>query len=267
VGHGLTPAESDAWQLAEDVTAALRRELGDDLVSVVVHGSLAMGCYYAPKADVDLLAVVARPLTSSERRQVTEALFRVHDARASGAGIEISIVTSEAARSAAHPMPFEVHVGDDMLDLEAVRDGSFDYSGDRADDDLAAHITVARARGVSLYGPPAAEVFAPIPWQHYLNSLNTDLNWALERLADNPVYLILNACRVLQIDALGEGTVMSKEEGGTWGMSALPAQYRPLIETALQYYRSDEPEGAAKVNESALGRFVEFVKCRHAGTC
>jgi predicted nucleotidyltransferase len=267
VGHGLTPAESDAWRLAEDVTAALRRELGDDLVSVVVHGSLAMGCYYAPKADVDLLAVVARKLKPTERRAVTEALFDAHDRRRSGAGIEISLVTAEAAQSAIHPMPFEVHVASDMHDLDAARDGSFDYATDRTDDDLAAHITVSRARGVPLVGPPPAEVFAPMPWRHYLDSLNTDLNWALERAAGNPVYLILNACRVLQIDALGEGTVMSKKEGGIWGLSALPAQYRPLIEDALRHYASDEEEGTAKVNEAALGRFVEFVKCRRAGTC
>jgi streptomycin 3"-adenylyltransferase len=267
MGHGVTPAERDAWLLADNVTAELRMELGEDLVSVVVHGSLAMGCYHAPKADVDLLAVVAQRLTPERRRAVTAALFDVHDRRESGAGIEISVVTADAARSAAHPMPFEVHVGDDMLDLEAVRSGSFDYSGERTDDDLAAHITVARARGVAVFGPPPAEVFSPIPWRHYLDALSTDLDWALERAAVNPVYLVLNACRVLQIDALGEGTVMSKAEGGTWGLSALPAQYGPLIEAALNHYGSAEAEGTAKLDSGALRRFVEFVKCRHAGTC
>src|SRR5688572_26356429 len=97
--------DPDARALAEAVSDALRRVLGDDLLSVVVHGSLAMGCYRAPKADVDMLAVCRHELRPNERRSVAEALIAAHDARRSGAGIEISVVTAAAAQAAAHPMP------------------------------------------------------------------------------------------------------------------------------------------------------------------
>ena len=39
----------------------------------------------------------------------------------------------------------------------------------------------------------------------------------------NPVYVILNLCRVLA--AWGEGAVLSKEQGGTWGLANLPEEY------------------------------------------
>jgi hypothetical protein len=255
---------ADAAALVQAATVTLREALGDALVSVVVHGSLAMGCYRAPKADVDMLAVCARALTPTERRRVTEALLRTHDARGSGAGLEISVVMAAAARAAAHPMPFEVHVAGDALHISAMRDGSYDYATERTDSDLAAHVTVARARGVTVFGRPAAEVFAPIPWRHYLDALETDLDWALEpgRLAANPVYFVLNACRVLQIDALGEGAVMSKMEGARWGIAQLPAQYAPMIEAAVAHYLSAEPEGAAVLDVEAVARFAEFVRCR-----
>src|SRR5687768_18373015 len=97
-GSKRRPWDRDARTLAEAVSDALLRVLRDDLVSVVVHGSLAMGCYRAPKADVDLLAVCRDELTPNERRRVAEALILAHDARRSGAGIEISVVTAHAAR-------------------------------------------------------------------------------------------------------------------------------------------------------------------------
>jgi hypothetical protein len=254
--------DPDARALAEAVRDALFHVLGGELVSVVVHGSLAMGCYRAPKADVDMLAVCRHELTPDKRRRVAEALIAAHDARGSGAGIEISVVTAGAAQAAAHPMPFEVHVCGDCASLAAMRDGSFDYVAEHTDPDLAAHITVARARGVPLLGPGPATVFGPMAWEHYLDALETDLDWALERVEENPVYFVLNACRVLQIDALGEGTVMSKEEGARWGTAHLPAQYRPLIEAALEHYLSSTPEGTAVLDADALGKFAAFVRCR-----
>jgi hypothetical protein len=256
--------DPDARALADAVRDALVDVLGDELLSVIVHGSLAMGCYRAPKADVDMLAVCRHALAPNRRRRIAETLIAVHDARRSGAGIEISIVTAAAARSGVHPMPYELHVSGDCSGLAEMRDGSFDYSADGLDPDLAAHITVARARGVALFGPSPAEIFAPMPWGYYLDALETDLKWALERVEENPAYFVLNACRVLQIEALGEGTVMSKPEGARWGLHHLPEQYRPLLGAALAHYLSDQPEGAAVLDTDALERFAASVKCRRS---
>ena len=262
----MSPGEwdADAAALAARVAATLREALGAELISVIVHGSLAMGCYRAPKADVDMLAVCARPLSPVKRKTISEALLRAHEARGSGAGLEMSLVTADAARSAAHPMPYELHFACETDVTEAVRAGTMDYGNGRTDPDLAAHVTVARARGVALVGPPAAEAFAPMPWRHYLDALETDIAWALEpaRLADNPVYFVLNACRVLQIEALGEGTVMSKAEGAAWGIAHLPTQYAPMIAAVLAHYLSGAAEGSAAVDRDAVGKFAEFVRCR-----
>ncbi len=258
--------DADAAALAQAVTATLEHELGDELVSVIVHGSLAMGCYRAPKSDVDMLAVCAGPLSPPKRQAIIEALLRAHDARGSGAGLEMSLVTAEAAREAAHPMPFELHFGCEPEFTDAVRAGTFDYGDGKTDPDLAAHITVAGARGVTMRGLDADIVFAPMPWRHYMDALETDLAWALEpeRLRTNTVYFVLNACRVLQIDALGEGTVMSKAEGAMWGIAHLPKQYAPMIEAVLAHYLSGEPEGTAVLDMDAVGKFAEFVRCRHS---
>lgn len=218
-----------------------------------------MGCYYPPKADVDLLAVVREPLTGAQRRALLSALLDLHDRRGGGAGVEMSVVTATAAAAAAHPMPYELHFSPVLAD--AIRAGTHEHRADAVDQDLATHIMVARARGMTLWGAPAAQVFAPMTWAHYRDAAEADIDWALapERLRDNPVYLVLNACRLLQIEALGEGTIMSKEEGALWGLEALPA-HRPLIAAALAHYRSNEPEGSARLDGAEVARFASFVR-------
>ena len=55
---------------------------------------------------------------------------------------------------------------------------------------------------------------------------------------ENSMYLILNLARVLAY--LKEKKVMSKQEGGMWGLKTLPEQYHPLIRSALQEYESED---------------------------
>ena len=50
------------------------------------------------------------------------------------------------------------------------------------------------------------------------------------------MYLILNMARVLAY--VKEQKVMSKREGGEWGLEYLPEQYHPLIRSALQEYEN-----------------------------
>ena len=58
------------------------------------------------------------------------------------------------------------------------------------------------------------------------------------------MYLILNLTRVLGY--LKEKEVLSKQEGGTWGLKNLPGKYHPLILAAL-----DEYENGAEVRYDA----------------
>ena len=57
---------------------------------------------------------------------------------------------------------------------------------------------------------------------------------AEEEITENPMYLILNLARVLAY--LKEKRILSKQEGGIWGLENLPEEYRPLIAAALREY-------------------------------
>jgi hypothetical protein len=101
---------------------------------------------------------------------------------------------------------------------------------------------VAYSRGQCLYGKPLEEICEPIEQQYYLQSIFSDVKnseenirkTVRENVMDDPVYVILNLCRVLYY--LKEGYVSSKKEGGEWGARTLPKDYRDIILMCLSRY-------------------------------
>ncbi len=74
--------------------------------------------------------------------------------------------------------------------------------------------------------------------EFYWDSIWNDVADAENAVQGNPVYVILNLCRVL---AYGTGgLILSKREGGEWGIANLPEKYHGLVASALQAYHSDE---------------------------
>ena len=78
----------------------------------------------------------------------------------------------------------------------------------------------------------------------YLDSICADVADAETNVSADPVYVLLNLCRVLA--AVREKRVLSKAEGGAWGLSHLEPQYAPLLRGALEACQTDgvfEPDG------------------------
>lgn len=107
------------------------------------------------------------------------------------------------------------------------------------DRDLAAHFTVVRQVGIPLYGPPPRQIFGPVPRICYLDSIFRDVADASQEIIDNPVYFVLNLCRVLSY--LQNGIVCSKETGGLWALKHLPECWHPLLQQCLTAYRTGSP--------------------------
>jgi streptomycin 3"-adenylyltransferase len=103
---------------------------------------------------------------------------------------------------------------------------------------------------------PKADVFPNVPEQDFAASVLGDIqsaNFGLEVILQSPVYVVLNVCRTFAY--LQNGRVMSKEEGGVWGLQNFPAQFHDVIEEALTEYSECG-------NESALEKeqLIEFAK-------
>lgn len=227
---------NDPQMILIEIKRFSREILGENLVGLYVHGSLAFGCFTWQNSDIDYLAVVKRPLTQTEKEAYIDALLQINRS-APPKGIEMSVVLEEHCRRFVHPTPYELHFSNAHLARAEADLTAYCEAMRGLDPDLAAHFTVTRAVGKVLYGAPVAEVFAPVPREAYLDSIRQDMENAAEDILQNPVYVILNLCRVLA--AVKEGLVLSKASGGGWAMPRIVAADGALVRAALDAYNGD----------------------------
>ena len=243
--------ELDILQKMKD---AFQKILGDRLVGIYVHGSVAFGCYREDVSDVDFLAVVNTPLTLSEKIALIETIL-APDAIVPKNGVEMSVVRADVLRPFVYPTPFELHYS--VSHLARIQRDVREYCENMhgVDPDLAAHCMVTRSVGFALCGKPIEEVFGEVSRIHYLDSIRLDVAQAADDILENPVYVILNLCRVLAY--IRDGIVISKKDGGLWGIAALSPLDGEMIARALISYT----EGKTYI---PCGREVDFAHRMHA---
>lgn len=225
--------------------------LGGNLVGIYLHGSLAMGCYYSGRSDVDLLVVIKEDLSKSEKRTLIEEYMEV-ERQFPPIKLEMSIVLEDVLENFVHPTPFVLHYS--SLHKDRYHSDPNYISGNSLDPDLAAHFTVTYKRGHCLYGKAIKELFPLIPRDAYLDSILFDIKDAEVEITSNPVYYILNMLRVLYF--MEEGIVSSKKEAGEWGMHRMPS-FRGIIEKSLSVY---EGERLDRLDPNELKHFAKEVQ-------
>ncbi len=246
--------KKETGEIPADLFVKCAREiLKDNLLGVYLHGSAAMGCYQPKKSDLDFLAVVREDMTDADKRAFLDSVVML-DAAGPAKGIEMSIVTRDVCDPFVYPTPFILHYS--RMHTEWYRRDPEDYirKMNGTDKDLAAHFTVIRERGRCLYGLPVREVFGEVPEENYLDAIWDDIGEAEEEITENPMYLTLNLARVLGY--LKEKKVLSKKEGGEWGLEALPEEYHPLIRCALHEY---EDGAEVQYDGAAARRYAAYM--------
>lgn len=232
--------DNDIKIFIENTKKCIVSELESNLSGIYLHGSLAMGSYYRPKSDIDVLVVVSRPLTPSKVKSTALSIARIAEKRPTVGSIELSVITDEVAKQIPVPTPYEVHYSSSWH--EKIIQDKVTYGKQQTDIDLLSHITYVIQRGICLYGQFISDVFGKMKWEFFLTAVMDDLQWILEdeHIIDTPYYSVLNICRVLQLLSQDTETVHSKDEGGKWGLRNLPHQFHPLINQALEVYHSSE---------------------------
>lgn len=224
--------------VAEEFAEGCRSILAGALTGVYLHGSAAMGCFDPRRSDIDLLVIVSRPMTLGEKRELM-ALTAVLNEKAPKKGIEMSAATASVCKPFVYPTPFELHFSITHLNRYRSDPEAYIRTMNGTDKDLAAHFTVTYHRGIVLYGKPVCEVFAPVPEEHYFDSILCDVENAAQDILSDPVYIILNLCRVLAFKR--QGLVLSKKEGGEWGREIVPPRFAGLVSGALDAYTKYAP--------------------------
>ena len=219
--------------VTEEFTKNTTEILTDNLVGVYLHGSAVMGCFNPEKSDIDLIVVVKNDIPDVDKKAFMDMVVALN-ANAPSKGIEVSIVKSNVCKPFVYPTPFELHFS--AMHLNWYKDNLDNYVQNMkgTDEDLAAHFTIITHRGVCLTGAPIDEVFGEVPKDAYMDSIRGDIAEAEQDILEDTMYITLNLARVLAF--VREGLVLSKREGGEWGLKNLPLEYHPLIEKSLREY-------------------------------
>jgi predicted nucleotidyltransferase len=249
--------------LVAQLARELEEGLGGTLVGVYLHGSLALGCFNPARSDIDLLVLTRRRLDEDERRSVAE--FAVSRSNAPHP-LELTVLSEADVRPWRYPTPYDFHYGESLrARVEQQLAGGAIPEADGADHDLAGHIGLLLARGRTLVGRPAEEVFPAVPEADFRDSILRDFAWIQnpETRLGGRIYGVLNACRVLAY--LRGAGILSKAEAGEWAANALPPDLHPTAELAVAAYRSgaDEPCPEETVR-TFVADMAELIDCELA---
>ncbi len=240
--------------LLDKFVAGSREVLGQNLTGIYLHGSAVMGCFQPEKSDLDLLLVVKEEISDDAKRQFMNMVVELNK-QAPAKGLELSIVKENVCKPFVYPTPFELHFSVAHLGWYQSNPQDYVEKMKGTDKDLAAHFTITYHRGRVLYGKAISEVFAPVPKEAYLDSIWCDIENAVEEIAENPMYLTLNLCRVLAY--VKEELITSKQEGGEWGLKHVDRpEFVDLIKAALQEYQSNK---AMILDEAVAKEFAKYM--------
>jgi len=185
--------------------------LGTNLVGAYVGGSYALGDYLPGRSDLDLAAVVRTPLSRGSAEALVAAMR--HEALPCPArSLELVVYRVDVPRSGSAASDFELNLntGTDLPLSVQLRGhpgvASHWFAIDRS---------VLSQAGSALVGPPAREVFPPIPPLDLIPVLIDSLRWHRDHATDSSD-AVLNACRALCYAE--EARWSSKPVAGRWAV-------------------------------------------------
>lgn len=240
----------ESKEILAKIIEICKETIHEQLVGIYLHGSLAMHCFNEDKSDIDFIIVV-KQISEKQKLFLLKQMLTL-DKQITGKGLEFSVVNEEVCQHFIYPTPFLTHYS--RMHTKWLENHPHDYVKQMkgVDEDLAAHFTIIKQRGISLYGKAILEVFGEIEDKYYLDSILLDINNATEDILENPIYIILNVCRVYAF--IKNHVYLSKLEGGQWGIKYLNEAYHPIIQEALSCYCSRNDMQIEKKE------FVEFAR-------
>jgi streptomycin 3"-adenylyltransferase len=234
-------------QLAR-VVALAAGVLGGDLLGLYLHGSAVEGGL-RPDSDLDLLAVVARPLTDAERASLIRGLLGLSgrgDPSGRARSLEVSVVRADQLRPWRYPPDQELQYGDWWRrELEA---GLEPWPSPSPD--LAILVAAARAAGRALVGPPPTALLDEVPRAHLVASSVAGIDDLLADLIPDTRNVLLTLARIWV--TVAEGRIARKDEAARWAAARLgEADVAVILEGGQAYTtgaaeRWDDRQAAAR---------------------
>jgi predicted nucleotidyltransferase len=222
----------------EDTVHLVRETLGADIVGIYLYGSALLGGL-RPHSDIDLFAVVERPLAVGQRRKLVEGLLGLSAWPARGdeaRPVELTLVVRREVSPWTYPPRQEFQYGE-WLRAEYERGH---LPSPELSPDLAPLITMVLLADAPLAGPPPGEVLAPVPSEDLARAVVAGVPDLLAELASDTRNVVLTLARIWM--TLATGAMTSKDAAADWALARLPAVHRPVLAHARTVYVAGEEE-------------------------
>lgn len=197
-----------------------------------------LGGFDPDLSDLDLAAVAATHVEQATKEAIVEAL-RHESLPCPARGLELVVYAGPVVGTGTTEPGFELN-----LDTGARMTFRAEYEPGEERHWFAIDRSILAAHGRALFGPPAGELFAPIPRGALLEVVADAVEWHRESEPAGSD-AVLNACRALRFAV--EGKWSSKIASGDWALDrgeeprlvarALAARRRPGALPALEVRR------------------------------
>lgn len=271
---------SELAQLAR-VQTIVKRHLEPTLLAIHLYGSALSGGL-KPYSDLDLLVTVSTPLGEERRRTFAHALLNVSappivSATAGGYGlsgksgapdqapngregdalrsVEVTVVLHQDVVPWRYPPRREFQFGEWLRsDIEKGH-----IEPPTCDIDLAVLFCQARQHSVALIGPPAGELFEPVPQSDFFTALGDTLKLWNEPSdwAGDERNVVLTLARIWYSAETGQ--IVAKDAAAQWASRRLPEAFRQIVLEARAAYLGRVPDRLTASAEQ-LASFVHYVK-------
>lgn len=244
----ITPYQ-DINDLLAGWTESVKNILGENVVGLYLSGSLTYGDFLPERSDIDLQAVVKRPLSERELQLIERLHKDLNEQHPAWKDrLECTYVPFEHMREILPPKTPRPWWGFDTLYAEAP-----------AGNEWSINQYFLAKYGVALHGPDLNTLIPTLDMHEVRKASARDLFKEWEPKINDPKwlanshyqsYLVLNLCRILSTVIGGEPG--SKKAAAVWTKATYP-QWKNLIEEAERWVYGKE----MKRNDDAIA-FIKF---------
>lgn len=237
---------------------AMQEILGRSLLAVFLHGS-ATTTGLRPESDIDLLAMIDRPMSERERKALLTDLLHL-SARLPGAAddprrLEVMVIIAAPRKRHDYPAQAEFIYGEWLRN--EYEGGSLPMPGRSAENTLILAQTGRNA--VALFGEDAARYLPRIAAEDIRKALEDAIPPLLDWLHGDERNVLLTLARMWWTARTGE--FASKDEAAAWAASQMPERERQLLELARRAYLG-QTKDEWDIRQDAARRTAEYLRDR-----
>ncbi len=219
------------------------KHLGESLLGIYIHGSMALNCFHQDISDIDILVVSNRRISRDERLLIAKDIIDIDQ---KPCPLEMSALWIDDIKPWKHPTPCQFHYSDYWTEsyismISGEMDSNFIVDEDFEDADIACHIHLTNQSGICVYGKSIQDIFPEVPEDDFWKSISNDID-EYDFNAYKPKYYASNILilgRILSYKK--EKRILSKYEGAIWTLDYVPSKYHKIISNALRvWYMGEE---------------------------